>query len=111
MENNPLECIGFAIGEWIEAIKAWDPMALNGGAAIQPDYTTDYLRLDAKNRLYSASHNDTLVCSRATSERRALVSRRAERARFRARTAHGAYSFLLRGRELPPSLGNHRKLY
>lgn len=61
MENNPLECIGFAIGEWIEAIKAWDPMALNGGAAIQPDYTTDYLRLDAKNRLYSASHNDTLV--------------------------------------------------
>lgn len=57
MENNPLERFGFAIGEWIEAIKAWDPMTLNGGAAIQPDYTTDYLRVDKYNKIYSADHN------------------------------------------------------
>lgn len=61
IQNYPLECIGFAIGEWIGgSIKQWDPMTLNGGAAIQPDHTTDYLRLDAKNRIYSASHNDTV---------------------------------------------------
>lgn len=57
MQSDPLERFGFAIGEWIEAIKAWDPMTLNGGAAIQPNHTTDYLRVDKYNKIYSADHN------------------------------------------------------
>lgn len=57
MQSDPLERFGFAIGEWIETIKAWDPMTLNGGAAIQPNHTTDYLRVDKYNKIYSADHN------------------------------------------------------
>ncbi len=73
LKISPLEPFGISLGQnngqndW-DGWNRGDMPGANGEAFVKPEMPTDYIRIGATNRLYSANHNNTLITFGGTVE-------------------------------------------